>query len=270
MVRVRIGDLITTNYSKFNLARVFGYTYKDTKFGGESLPEEKEKFDALKYLSEIEKLKNTPNNYFTTAAPLSNPRTKNSDALKKNKKKPATNIVLPSGLALLVKEGNLPEGKVVCEVRQRVNIDKKGFSDFDLLSIGEFYSETGAGPYILGQEYIFDASDLEPLPSTAKKARSTATGGYTDKVSAYMDEENGNVISKSFRSVGGKGLAGFIESLSFDWYEGITWTTDEGIGRKAPKMCKVTVAFSPIHDITPGLDHVGANRAPIYTVKNRA
>ena len=83
-----------------------------------------------------------------------------------------------------------------------------------------------------------------------------------------MDEVNGNAISRSFRTVGGKGLPGFIETLAFDWYDKVTWEIDhekQGIG-KAPKMCKVTVSFSPFHDITPGLDHRGFNRAPIYPV----
>jgi hypothetical protein len=31
-------------------------------------------------------------------------------------------------------------------------------------------------------------------------------------------------------------------------------------------MCKVTLAFTPIHDIAPGLDHLGFNRAPVYPV----
>ena len=71
-----------------------------------------------------------------------------------------------------------------------------------------------------------------------------------------------NVIVKSFESTGGKGLAGFIDSINFDWYDRTTW--DIEIDRKAPKMCKVTISFTPIHDISPGLDAHGNNRAPIY------
>jgi hypothetical protein len=69
-----------------------------------------------------------------------------------------------------------------------------------------------------------------------------------------------NAISRSFRSTGGKGLAGFIDSINFDWYSSTTWDIEE----KAPKMCKVTISFTPIHDISPGLDSNGYNRAPIY------
>jgi len=80
---------------------------------------------------------------------------------------------------------------------------------------------------------------------------------------AFMNPDN-NVIVKSFESAGGKGLAGFIESMNFDWYNQTTWDTD--LDRTAPKMCKVTLSFSPIHDITPGLDQHGYNRAPVYPV----
>lgn len=50
--------------------------------------------------------------------------------------------------------------------------------------------------------------------------------------------------------------------MSFDWYSNVTWDVDKG--KKAPKMCKVTISFSPMHDISPGLDANGFNRAPIY------
>lgn len=91
-----------------------------------------------------------------------------------------------------------------------------------------------------------------------------AAAKYTAAAEGFMDPKN-NVVVKSFESVGGEGLPGFIESMSFDWYSGTTWEIDSDRG-KAPKMCKVTISFSPFHDITPGLDHVGANRAPIYNL----
>jgi hypothetical protein len=56
-----------------------------------------------------------------------------------------------------------------------------------------------------------------------------------------------------------------IDSLDMDWMIGqAPWEIQQD--RRAPKMCKVTVQFSPIHDITPGLDNRGSNRAPIFPV----
>jgi hypothetical protein len=90
---------------------------------------------------------------------------------------------------------------------------------------------------------------------------STQTG--IDKVLEFMSVKN-NAIAKAFQETGGKGLAGVIDSLSFDWNDNVLWEIDQT--RKAPMRCKVTFTFSPIHDISPGLDNSGANRAPIYPV----
>jgi hypothetical protein len=43
---------------------------------------------------------------------------------------------------------------------------------------------------------------------------------------------------------------------------------EDGPGNRAPRSCKVQMSFEPIHDIAPGLDHEGFNRAPIYPVGN--
>ena len=37
-------------------------------------------------------------------------------------------------------------------------------------------------------------------------------------------------------------------------------------GSRAPRMCEISLGLIPIHDITPGLDHTGINRAPVYKV----
>lgn len=63
-----------------------------------------------------------------------------------------------------------------------------------------------------------------------------------------------NFIVRSFESAGGRGLAGFITGLNFDWAES-TWEIDPG--RRAPKMVKLSVSFAPIHDLHLGLDHNG-------------
>ncbi len=81
---------------------------------------------------------------------------------------------------------------------------------------------------------------------------------------AFMEEKN-NPVLKSFKAVGGKGLAGVITSMNFDWLGGNSWEVAR-YGSRAPKLCKVTIAFSPIHDIAPGIDADGMNRAPIYPV----
>jgi len=93
-----------------------------------------------------------------------------------------------------------------------------------------------------------------------KKGPGDSVAKYAEEVATFMDPRN-NTIVRSFRSAGGQGLAGFIESMQFDWMAGTWDTSDE---RKAPQMCKITMSFTPIHDIPPGLSSDGQNRAPIY------
>ena len=93
-------------------------------------------------------------------------------------------------------------------------------------------------------------------------APSLPIGGTIDN-SLFGDE---NPILKSFNSTKGKGLAGVITSLSFDWglNGDFLWET-ETPGKKAPLGCKVSISFSPIHDITPGLDSDGMLRS-VYNI----
>ena len=81
------------------------------------------------------------------------------------------------------------------------------------------------------------------------------------------EDESGNInnpYTKAFESSKGKGLAGFITSLDVNYQESV-WNTNSP-GSNAPHGVKITMGFSPIHDIAPGLDHEGIMRAPIYNV----
>jgi hypothetical protein len=77
---------------------------------------------------------------------------------------------------------------------------------------------------------------------------------------AFLDAA-ANPVVRAFESTMGKGLAGFITQMDFQWLDQITWETE---GEKAPKACQITISYSPVHDIGPGLAHDGMNRAPIY------
>ena len=58
-----------------------------------------------------------------------------------------------------------------------------------------------------------------------------------------------------------------ITSLNFDWgINGeINWET-KYMGYKAPTGCKISISFTHIHDITPGLDNQGMITAPVFNV----
>jgi hypothetical protein len=88
---------------------------------------------------------------------------------------------------------------------------------------------------------------------------------YATENSNFMQGEL-NPFVKAFESSRGRGLAGVINGgINFNWLnEDTPWETDWG--SRAPMGCKLSFNFAVIHDIPPGLDHTGYNRAPIYNV----
>ena len=72
-----------------------------------------------------------------------------------------------------------------------------------------------------------------------------------------------NAVVRSFEHNKGRGLAGVIKQLSFNWID-FNWETDWGA--RAPMGTKVTISFECIHDLPPGLDESGYMRAPTHNV----
>ena len=92
---------------------------------------------------------------------------------------------------------------------------------------------------------------------------------YNEKINSEAIAEDGSIqinnpVTKAFESSMGRGLAGFITQLDLG-YQDSTWETST-IGAKAPQFVKITMNFSPIHDIPLGLDADGMIRAPAYNV----
>ena len=73
-----------------------------------------------------------------------------------------------------------------------------------------------------------------------------------------------DAIVRNFENAGGRGLAGAITAFNIDYSEA-PWNTGE-FGYRAPLWAKVSVTMAVIHDLPPGLDADGFNRAPIYPV----
>ena len=110
------------------------------------------------------------------------------------------------------------------------------------------------------------------LNSASWKSQSTEIGepapivsepdGGTSMSKLFSNE---NPIIKSFESTMGRGIAVAVTGITFDWkLNSVPWDLEPG--QRAPRQCEVQLSIVPIHDITPGIDHEGFNRAPIYTV----
>jgi hypothetical protein len=118
--------------------------------------------------------------------------------------------------------------------------------------------------------YAVYASDLMIDYEFLKEKMLPKSAGAVDpgkKYAEFFNPDN-NAIVRAFNSTAGKGLACAINSLKFDWLDNVTWET-EVYGSRAPKVCKVSLTLSPIHDIAPGIDADGMNRAPVYNVGRR-
>lgn len=84
------------------------------------------------------------------------------------------------------------------------------------------------------------------------------TPEFGNLANSILDAKNIKVDFSTYS----KGLPGIINDLTFD-YATATWETAES--HVAPMLIEVTLSFTAIHDIAPGLDALGINRAPLYT-----
>ena len=105
-------------------------------------------------------------------------------------------------------------------------------------------------------------------------AKNGVTPGLADLVKSvykknevlFMEPDN-NPYVKAYESTKGRGLAGVLGGMTFDWLnQKFPWEIDHN--SRAPMGCKITFSLSVIHDIPPGMDHSGYNRAPLYNVGN--
>jgi len=284
MTRIRIGDFIHSNYSRFNLARLFGYTY-DKKFvtGTDGKKAEAEDFtNVVKVAREensrlkkkLDEAKRTSGNKFRIVG-----RSFFPDKPDLTKELLAHTRPKPPQVIFEVTKGSVKESGADVEYIEGKWVVGTEDDDWDFTEEGSL----AANEYIIQTKQLHNLKDdvtvrlrpeaLKPVSELQDELELEAadeTGAAIDKTQAYqaafedfMNPANNSIV-RSFESAGGRGIAGFIESLSFDWYSATLW--DTAPGRRAPQMCKVTISFSPFHDITPGLDHKGANRAPIYPV----
>ena len=87
---------------------------------------------------------------------------------------------------------------------------------------------------------------------------------YVEDESDFM-EENNNPFSKAFSISLGRGIAGTLSGVTFDWLSNdFPWEID--YNARAPMGVKIGFSLNVLHDIPPGLDHSGFNRSPLYNV----
>lgn len=319
IIRLRIGDLVRSNYSKFNLARVFGLTDYDKPMLNNAILQFDTTFKAFldiksKYAAMIKRPWNSDGKKYKwyiygsdrfnvaesglsinipipivgsggseAGVPLKIPQSLlqyyNVEPIKKYDSGGGGGInininVSPFGGNSSSDDEELAEAGVfsltpMSETEIRANWDIDPAKAIKIAAQLKEYEKNGSNSQkTKGREYILNNNNVRLQERSVRQFwidNNVSTFSGIDKVLEFMSAKN-NAIVRSFQETGGKGLAGVIESLAFDWNDQVTWETEQN--RKAPTRCKVTFTFSPIHDISPGLDHFGANRANIYPVGN--
>jgi len=203
LCRIRVGDILTSNYSKQNVARLFGVG-SDTSLKYETLSET---LTILRLLNESGRQR------FRSLAADQNIMISTAD-----------------------------------------------------LARGVEHDDGSKTLTITGTKYvIYNVSEKEYLSLTYQPITSNNTGGGVD-IAEFFNSDN-NPIIRAFESTAGRGIAVAINSIGFSWkYGEYPWNSEPG--SRAPRICDISLGLIPIHDITPGLDHNGFNRAPIYGVGN--
>lgn len=274
LVRIRIGDLVRSNYSRFNLARLFGFGRPEFKLNNTSIPNiaNLDASTAEKLKNAIAKALTTPGEQFVASAGKYEQFVDLTVPIKAPTVVPNALTYMPDGCTavkiLSIDPNSSPNAPVV--IGEVVLNDTKFVND-NATQIKQKYADpTYPSEYVVGGKYRFPISALTPSEKLMKKlvfetydVDANTSSNFIEALEKFMSP-NGNAVVKSFKETGGKGLAGFIDTMNFDWNDKVTWNTEPG--QVAPKMCKVTVAFSPIHDISPGIDVYGYNRAPVYQV----
>lgn len=286
LIRIRIGDVISSNYSRFGLARLFGLGKTSRKFS-QSGPDIDQ--------DNVEVYKSIINGEITTSA--DSERAVDQIQQETSAADPEALLGLNTTRGRVIRGGifrglknrslGLLEKTYAVHIRPgtTVNLSSPPTTNKNI------FIDTSLTPGAVGNK-VASLVELSP-PITIRPKGSTenidiryAYVPYEylefttrtvdqllvssvvpispeDEVSNFFSPAT-NTIVQSFESSMGMGLAGVITSLSMDWNEA-TWETDRQ-GGKAPIWLKVTMQFAPIHDLPMGIDSTGVQIAPAYPV----
>jgi len=311
MVRVRIGDVIHSNYSRFALERIFGLELEGSKLesaagaaGPQAFNLYKGRFDKLTpdgdwesiskstaQLPESEQstkalqVKNDPNNLnavstntlvsndllsiliatFSVGQPVEiipgrykfyekDPRLSGSSGNKERVDKSLDGAVV-----------GYSEGNKIFSKKNTANIIVKLDNTFKK---EKAFGRTLEFNYVeVSHEQLKEQGTvLQPLPSGVTFTQNIA---YEDStvflVDEFLEPENNPIVKSFEQGSGGRGLAGFIQSLSLEYGDTEnTWTVNKG--NRAPNMVRINVSFLPIHDIPMGLSSDGTARSVAYPI----
>lgn len=276
MIRIRIGDVISSNYSRFSLARTFGLGGDDTNIvkGVQSDGNLKEYFEEAK--NSRKRMEGNPAEFGEGAGYRVNETAMLSPKEHGGYQEVGSSVALQKARSLLSASAKNKRSLILAS-STKVVIKKSPSTNDDLIvSSGDkkiaYYhvevvdatSDELRGTFIVTHGDLFPDSDQ--IRSISLRASGISPDSFEIPDASFFDPQQ-NAIVRSFEDSGGKGLAGWVKSANMQEMISpqVTWETSD-YGSRAPKMLKISIQFQPIHDIAPGIDEFGFNRAPIYNV----
>jgi hypothetical protein len=292
VIRLRLGDLWKSNYSKMAVMRLFGATTLDNyRVDNNDPPSARATAAVLEAAAESQRLDEQRRNDLTAAtAQLEARRADVAGRLVENQI-----VVLKSAAHFPHIDAYLSavNGGVRRQAVQTENTRYKARyvgPDTNARRGHPGFKFEFTGIKVLGNEpnYIDIAPQTKILPATdiahlspyidnersevfitlpanvTQLPISTAAAASSMTAAEFYDDTK-NPLIKAFKSSGGQGLAGVITSFKID-NKGSTWGTNRTSKLRAPKMVTITLAMAVIHDITPGLDARGIMNAPIWPI----
>jgi hypothetical protein len=268
LIRLRVGDIIKSNYSKFELARLFGIGQGDRSFAvntEEATQQINQDVvnDRQAYI--VKRLEETnvqhifkPGEHAILAPSTRSSSTRANPDLDYIKLETASNTTTRNSSANRTTRTANVTSLVSVIVRERQSDGRYKIS----------FVQNGAN-YLSSDYYLVPATSLTAdktyIESEANSRFPQPTIQQTNPnaIEEFFNPTQ-NPIVKSFESTKGKGLAGFITSFNFEIDQNTIWNTE--IGSKAPKMLKIQINFEPSHDLNPGIDNNGFMTAPLYNI----
>lgn len=277
LCRVRVGDLWTSNYSKFSLARVFGLgsddTFKLESFTNKSLS------DTVGFeqnvLTAIKKINDNNQKLPLHSIWLLEPGDYEAGTQDQGMLGAAASAIASVASAV---GGKTPtNARVIAKLRVPTKVAiARTFDDPNVYAVDIFGGDEENMPDVIKKSsFLVSRSHLSICNQTLVSMGVRESSPDDDPLSqnkqvekvvnlAQFFSSDNNAVVRGFEAAKGRGLACVIESMSLDW-NNVPWETGVA-GARAPKMCKITMQMAVIHDIAPGIDAHGFNRAPVYSV----
>lgn len=263
LIRLRLGDIFKSNYNRFNLARLFGIASP-----GFSLETASDRDRAALARHETN---------------LTNIREEIYARMRSGHYEVGDRLILqPSDHRVhpYIRDDSTENNVIFLETTTNKNVTVVSVgSEVSELAERKIHfqvidpiSEEEGTWHATARHFRLYASEIErQAQERAGEAPTVSEGNDANEERQAIDDffastgADANPIFKSFESVKGRGLAGFIRNLNMDIDQSFTWETF-GINNRAPKLLKISMQFDPIHDLQPGIDHNGFNTAPVYNV----